>query len=58
MIEAGLGVSLLNKVEIESWTGNVKIMKTEPEVIFRIGIMYPDLNDMTIAARQFIKEIL
>lgn len=58
MVEAGLGVSLLNRLEIESWKGKVKILKTDPEVYFRIGVMYPEADSMTTAAQRFVAELI
>lgn len=57
MIEAGLGVSLLNRLEAKAWKGRVKILPTKPEVSFKIGIMYPDINNMTIAAKTLLNSI-
>lgn len=55
MVEAGLGCTLLNKLEVESWNGKVTLMGTEPEIYYEIGVMYPDGENLTIAAKNFLK---
>lgn len=57
MAEAGLGVTLLNHLEVESWTGNIVLKPTDPPVTFPIGIMYPEEKEMTVAAKKFLEEL-
>lgn len=56
MVEAGLGIALFNRLEVGSWRGNVKILPTDPPINLRIGITYPDPEEMTIAARKFLED--
>ena len=58
MVEAGLGCTLLNQLEIEAWNGNVTILHTKPEIRFEIGVLYPKEDKLTRAAQVFMKEIL
>lgn len=58
MVEAGLGCTLLNRLEIEDWNGNVTLLRTKPEINFEIGVLYPKEYNLTRAARIFLKEIL
>lgn len=58
MVEAGLGCTLLNKLEIESWNGDVTILHTTPEINFEIGVLYPKEEMLSYAAKIFLKEIL
>lgn len=55
MVEAGLGCALLNRLEVEAWNGNVRLIRTDPEISYEIGIMYP--KDISIAANVFLDEI-
>ena len=58
MVEAGLGCTLLNRLEIEAWNGDVTILHTTPEINFEIGVMYPKEDMLSHAAKVFLKEIL
>ena len=57
MVEAGLGCTLLNKIEVEAWNGEVELIRTEAEIEHEIGIMHPNTGNMSVAARAFLKEI-
>lgn len=56
MVEAGLGCTLLNRLEVENWQGDVKLIRTEPEITYEIGVMYPDEGSLSSAARGFLME--
>ena len=58
MVEAGLGCTLLHKLEVESWNGDVKLLRTEPEISYEIGVMYPNTENISVAAKTFLKEIV
>lgn len=57
MVEAGFGCTLLNKLEVESWFGDVKIIPTCPEIVFDIGLLYPEKKNLSIAAKTFLGDI-
>ncbi len=58
MVEAGLGCTLLNKLEVEDWDGKVRLIPVEPESSYEIGIMYPELASMSAAARTFLLQMI
>lgn len=58
MVEAGLGCTLLNRLEIEAWNGDVTILNTTPQINFEIGVMYPKDELLSHAAKVFLEEIL
>ena len=57
MVEAGLGCTLLNKLEVDAWNGNAAILHTTPEINFEIGILYPDEDILSYAAKVFLNTI-
>ncbi len=57
MVEAGFGCTYMNHLEVATLNGNVQIMRTDPEVVFDIGVMYPDAAGLTYAAREFLRAI-
>lgn len=54
LVEADLGISLSNKLEVECYGGNVALLHTEPQINLEIGVMYIESKYMTIAARRFL----
>ena len=58
MVEADLGISLSNKLEVRDFGGNVALLKTEPPINLEIGIMQNDSENMTVAAKEFLSYIL
>lgn len=58
MVEADLGVSLSNKLEVSNFSGDVALLKTEPPINLEIGIMQNSSNNMTVAAKRFLSFIL
>lgn len=58
MVEADLGVSLSNKLEVSDFGGNVALLDTEPPISLEIGIMQNDSRDMTVAAKRFLSFIM
>jgi len=58
MVEADLGVSLSNKLEVSDFGGNVALLKTEPPINLKIGILQNTSKDMTVAAKRFLSFIL
>ena len=58
MVEADLGISLSNRLEVRDFGGNVALLKTEPPINLEIGIMQNDSENMTVAAKEFLSYIL
>jgi len=58
MVEADLGVSLSNRLEVSDFGGNVTLLKTEPPINLEIGILQNASKDMTVAAKRFLSFIL
>ena len=56
MVEAGLGVAFLNKLEPECWEGDVVLLPTEPIVNVDIEIMYLK-NEIGPSARKFLDTV-
>ena len=54
MVEAGLGVALINSISTRYWTGRVKVMPLDPPHSVDIGICYPDPGALSPAARRFV----
>jgi len=57
MVEADLGISLSNSLEVSGFGGNVALLKTDPPINLEIGIMYDDSGNMTVAAKRFLHSI-
>lgn len=57
MVEAGLGISLSNNLEVSCYDGNVALLKTEPSITLEIGIMYTKPDQMSLAAKRFLANI-
>ncbi len=55
MVEAGLGVSINNRLFLESWNGNVAAVPLYPPQIIEFGIAVPSLKEASPAARRFIE---
>lgn len=58
MVEAGLGCTLLNQLEVEAWNGNVAMLHTTPEICFEIGVLYSQEDMLTYAAKSFLKSLI
>jgi len=58
MVEADLGVSLSNRLEVSDFGGNVALLKTDPPINLEIGILQNASKDMTVAAKRFLLYIL
>jgi len=58
MVEADLGISLSNKLEVSDFGGNVALLMTDPPISLEIGIMQNDTKDMTVAAKSFLSYLL
>ena len=58
MVEAGLGCTLLNQLEVEAWNGNVAMLHTTPEIRFEIGVLYPQEDMLTYAAKSFLESLV
>lgn len=54
LVEAGLGVSLSNRLEVSRFDGDVALLQTDPPINLEIGIMCTDHGAMTVAARKFL----
>jgi len=58
MVEADLGISLSNRLEVSDFGGEVVLLKTDPPINLEIGIMQNESKDMTVAAKRFLSFIL
>ena len=56
MVDAGLGVAFLNKLEPECWEGEVVLLPTEPIVNVDIEIMYLK-NEIGPSATKFLEMV-
>ncbi len=55
MVEAGLGVFMSNRLEMEIYQGSAVLLPTVPPVIQEIGIMHCGLDSMTMSARKLLQ---
>jgi len=58
MVEADLGVSLSNRLEVSDFSGDVALLKTEPPIDLEIGIMQNASKNTTVAVKRFLSFIL
>lgn len=54
MVEAGLGISVNNKLFTEKWTGMVNILPLDPPAKITLGIAVPSLREASPATKKFI----
>ena len=54
MVEAGLGITMVNQVLLENWTGRAIVLPLDPPQTVELGIAVPSLDAASPAARQFI----
>ena len=57
MVEAGLGVTLVNGILLSRWQGNVAVKKLDPPRRIEIGIACPAPEECSPAARQFLAHV-
>ncbi len=55
MVEAGLGVSINNRLFTKDWNGNVSILPLSPPEKIMLGISVPSLREASPATRKFIE---
>lgn len=55
MIEQGLGMSIMNELITESWQCNVAMLPLDPPQSITLGIAVPSLENVSPAAREFIR---
>ena len=55
MIEAGLGVSILPELVLRKTSYNVAILRTDPIITRKIGLVSRDKNTLPIASKYFIE---
>lgn len=58
MVEAGLGVFMSNRLEMEMYQGSAVLLPTVPPVIQEIGIMHCGLDSMTVSARKLLQLVM
>ena len=58
MVEAGLGMSLNNRLLSARWKGAVAEVPFDPPQYISLGIAVPSLKDVSPAARKFIELVL
>lgn len=54
MVEAGLGISINDKLFTEKWTGDVVTLPLDPPQKITLGIAVPSLKEASPATRRFI----
>jgi DNA-binding transcriptional LysR family regulator len=57
MVEAGLGVSINNKLMTASWQGHVVVLPMDPPHYINLGIAIPSLKEASPAVRTFISYV-
>jgi len=57
MVEAGLGVTLLNAILLDGWAGKAAVLPLDPPQSVEIGIALPSLDAASPAARRFIAHV-
>lgn len=57
MVEAGLGVAFLNRLEPACWSGDVVLLPTQPPVLIDVGIMLPE-EPLSPSAEKFFRLLL
>ena len=57
MVEAGLGVSINNRLMTASWKGKVKILPMDPPRYIELGIAIPSLAEASPAMKRFVDYI-
>jgi len=57
LVENELGVTMFNHFTLKNVKSNVVILPTKPQIKFKIGIMHPDWNEMSLSARAMLDEI-
>lgn len=55
MVNAGLGISLNNKLMSKNWSGNVSIIPFDPPQHIILGIALLSFDNASVAAKKFIK---
>lgn len=58
MVEAGLGISLNQRLIAREWHGRVVMLPFDPPQYVHLGIAIPSLRDASPAAKKFVKYIL
>lgn len=57
MVEAGLGVSINNRLMTETWHGSVAVLPLDPPHYINLGIFIPSLKEASPAVRTFIQYV-
>ncbi len=55
MVDAGLGVSMNQRIISQKWNGNVVLLPFDPPQYVDLGIFLPSLKDASIATKKFIE---
>ncbi|MBO4365165.1 MAG: LysR family transcriptional regulator [Eggerthellaceae bacterium] len=55
MVEQGLGISMNNLLMSAGWSGNVRVMRFNPEQRIELGIAVPSMNTASPATRAFVE---
>lgn len=57
MVEAGLGISMNNKLMTASWHGDVAVLPLDPPQYIELGIVLPSRRQASSAAKKFIQYV-
>lgn len=57
MVEAGLGLSLNNRLMTKSWQGRVKLIPIDPPVHITLGFVVPNIKEASPALKSFIEHV-
>ena len=58
MVEAGLGVFMSNRLELEMYQGDAVLLPLDPPVIQEIGIMHRGTESLSIAAKKLLDMVV
>ena len=58
MVEQGLGVTILPELVLRKQSYDIVMLPTEPMVMRRISIISRDKNELSIAAKIFIRYLI
>ena len=54
LVEAGLGVTMINAISLENWRGQAAVLPLDPPQTVEIGVAVPSLDAASPAARRFL----
>lgn len=57
MVEAGLGLSLNNRLMTQSWQGQVKLIPVDPPIHITLGFVVPNVKEASPALKRFMEHV-